>query len=405
MTAEARSWSWIRTSLEIEWAAPFSPAVLRFTMLPTPGSREPRATVLIIQRYVFKQLVSAIVFSVGAILFVLVPALLVSTVHKIGTAGLGALTGYLPLVFADLVPYILPLGFLLAVVTTFGRLAADREWTAIRSAGINPMKLMVPCLIIAGTLVAGTNWLASELAPAWKLRQRTFKREALENAVKLLSPGQTNLQFPGFYLSAASRDPDRPVFYEANISILERSSGSEEGQKLWMYADEVSFAFEGKLLIASFKNPVAISGDVHSGTERAELSFDLDAMLESRPHNPNRPKFQKSSEIRRRLDAGEIPEEDQGKFVYEMHRRHALSASYLLFLLLGIPTGVRLRSGTQLAAFGSAIAYALVYYVLSLQLAWQLFQSGALPPVFAAWLITIIGGTIGTVSCLRVMRQ
>jgi len=371
----------------------------------TPGPSRPPGTVLIIQRYVFKQLLLAIVFSVGAILFVLVPALLVSTVHKIGSAGLAALTGYLPLVFADLVPYILPLGFLLAVVTTFGRLAADREWTAVRSAGINPMKLLVPCLIIAGTLVAGTNWLASELAPAWKLRQRTFRREALENAVKLLSPGQTNVQFPGFYLSAASRDPDRPVFYEANISILERSSGTEKGQKRWIYADEVSFAFEGKLLIASFKNPVAISGDTDFGVERTELTFDLDAMLETRPHNPNRPKFQKSSEIRRRLDAGEIPEEDRGKFVYEMHRRHALSASYLLFLLLGIPTGVRLRSGTQLAAFGSAIAYALVYYVLSLQLAWQLFQSGALPPALAAWLITIVGGAIGTFSCLRVMRQ
>ncbi len=360
---------------------------------------------MIIQRYVFKQLVSAIVFSVGAILFVLVPALLVSTVHKIGTAGLGALTGYLPLVFADLVPYIVPLGFLLAVVTTFGRLAADREWTAIRSAGINPFRLLTPCLIVAGTLVVGTNWLASEFSPAWKLRQRTFRREALENAVKRLSPGQTNLQFPGFFLSAASRDPDRPVFYEANISILEQNSGSGEGQDLWMYADVVSFSFEGKLLIASFTNPVVISGAIAATNEGAEFSFDLDAMLDAKPYNPYRAKYVKSSEIRRRIKAGEVDEADLDEFVYEMHRRHALSATYLLFLLLGIPTGVRLRSSTQLAAFGSAIAYAMVYYVLSLQLARQLFQSGTLSAEIAPWIINVVGGVIGTVACFRVMRR
>ncbi|MFT7663439.1 MAG: lipopolysaccharide export LptBFGC system permease protein LptF [Planctomycetota bacterium] len=378
---------------------------------PSPGTisasqcRRPGSLVLIIQRYVFKQLLVAILFSVGGILFVLVPALLVSTVHKIGAAGLGALTGYLPLVFADLVPYILPLGFLLAVVTTFGRLAADREWTAIRSAGINPAKLLTPCLLIAVVFVGATNWLAAELAPSWKLRQRTYRREALENAVKLLSPGRTDVQFPGFFLSAARRDPDRPVFYQAHISVLQHGDSEEDGKDLWMYADKVSFEFDGPLLVASFTDARAIQGGTEGGFENTSVIFDLDAMLDSKPYNPNRPKYLKSSEITRRLENNEVAEEEIGEYDYEVNRRRALSATYLLFLLLGIPTGIRLRSSTQLAAFGAAIAYAMVYYVLSLQLARQLFQSGALSGAVAPWIINIVGGVIGVIACARVIRK
>ena len=360
---------------------------------------------MIIQRYVFKQLLIAFLFSVGGILFVLVPALLVSTVSKVGAAGLGALTGYLPLVFSDLVPYILPLGFLLAVVTTFSRLAADREWTAIRSAGINPGKLLTPCLIVAAALVGGTDWLTSELAPHWKLRQRTYRREALENAVKLLSPGRTDVQFPGFFLSAARRDPDRPVFYQAHISILQRGDENEAERDIWMYADKVSFKFEGKLLVASFTNARAIQGGTEGIVAATVFTFDLDAMLDSKPYNPNRSKYLTSSEITRRLENGEVPQAEIGEFRFEVNRRRALSATYLLFLLLGIPTGVRLRSSTQLAAFGAAIAYAMVYYVLSLQLANQLFVSGALSPELAPWVINLIGGVLGIYFCAKEIRR
>ena len=66
-------------------------------------------------------------------------------------------------------------------------------------------------------------------------------------------------------------------------------------------------------------------------------------------------------------------------------RRRALSLAYLLFLMLGIPTGIGLRSSTQLGAFTGAISYAFLYYVLTLRVGKELALAETLPPVLAAW--------------------
>ena len=43
---------------------------------------------------------------------------------------------FMPLLLSEFVPYVLPVCFLLAVVSTYGRLEADGEWTAIQMSGM-----------------------------------------------------------------------------------------------------------------------------------------------------------------------------------------------------------------------------------------------------------------------------
>lgn len=358
---------------------------------------------MILQRYVLKQLLVALCFAAGGILFVLMPAILVNAVHKVGSAGLVALRGYLPLVLADLVPYLLPLGFLLAVVTTFGRLAADREWTAVRMAGINPVKLLVPCAVVAIVLAVATDWLTSTVAPQWAFQQRVYRRTVFANAFKNFSPGRTELRIPGFFLNAARRDPEHPVFYEAHISILEHGD-DEDAQDTWIYADRVSLMLQGNELVVDLQNMRLIKGG-DTARISSTLRLNLDDLLQVKESDPNRPKFLSSGEMRRRLLAGEGTPEEREEFTYEIHRRHALSATYLLFLLLGFPTGIRLKSGTQLAAFAAAVGYAIVYYVLSLRLAQQFYTSGILPAAFAPWIINSIAAPIATFMSWKVLRK
>ena len=56
-----------------------------------------------------------------------------------------------------------------------------------------------------------------------------------------------------------------------------------------------------------------------------------------------------------------------------------------MFLLLGIPTGVVLRSSTQLGAFTGASGYTFLYYVLAMRRGKVLAETGAIPPLLAAW--------------------
>lgn len=358
-----------------------------------------------LQRYVLKQFLLALAFSLAGISFVLLPAILVNAVNKVGSAGLVALLGYLPLVVADLVPYIAPLAFLLAVVSTYGRMAAEREWTAVRAAGIHPANLLLPCALVALVLGAGTDWLASTLAPAWKLEQRNYKSAAVKEAVKRLAPGRTEFRVPGFFLKAARRDPVHPIFYQAYVSILQKA-GSEGGRKdLWAYADSVSFVLRDNVLWVYLANSRVIKGgDESKAAGVVEYQINLDELLKPDLNDPTRPRFMRSSDMRERIAQGKAGESTDD-YVYEIHRRHALAATYLLFLLLGFPTGILLRSGTQLAAFAVAVAYAIAYYVLSLRLADQLFATAVLPPAVAPWVTNALGGAVGAWLTLRVVRR
>ncbi len=372
-----------------------------------PSARRVGALVVTLQRYVLKQLLFALLIAGGGLLFVLLPALLVNAVHKVGSAGLLALVLYLPLVLADLVPYLLPLSFLLAVVTTFGRMAAEREWTAVRMAGIHPARLLIPGVVVAVLLGIGTDWLASTLAPTWKYRQRDYKRTVLQNAIRNFSPGRTEVRIPGFYLTAARRDPVKPVFYDAQISIIRKGKESGADDSVWMVAERVGFELDekGDALVVRLHEARVIKGDVGLMNESPTIRIDFDDLIQPNKKNPDRPKFLASSEMSRRIEAGKISKQDADEYTYEIQRRHALAATYLLFLLIGFPTGIRLKSGTQLAAFAAAVAYAIAYYVLSLRLAQQLFLSETLPPALAPWITNAIGGLIGGFFTLKVLRE
>ena len=102
-----------------------------------------------LQAYILRQMLTALLFGVVSIVVLAVPGVAVNAVHKLPAADASLLAAYLPTVLQTLAPYVLPLCFLLAVVGTYGRLAADREWTAIQMAGFHPLGRLLPGVALA----------------------------------------------------------------------------------------------------------------------------------------------------------------------------------------------------------------------------------------------------------------
>src|SRR6185295_19378149 len=93
------------------------------------------------------------------------PGAAVSAVNKLADEDGGVLLSFLPFLLANLLPYLLPLGFLLALVVTYGRLAADNEWTAMRMAGVHPIHLVLPALPLCLVLGGLSLWFCAEGQP------------------------------------------------------------------------------------------------------------------------------------------------------------------------------------------------------------------------------------------------
>ncbi|HKX45630.1 MAG TPA: LptF/LptG family permease [Planctomycetota bacterium] len=347
-----------------------------------------------LQLYLFRQIALSTLFAVGALGFIVFPAVAVSAVQKLGAAGLMAVLSYLPLVGIEIAPYLLSLGFLLAVVTTFGRLAADREWVAIQMSGLHPAWMVLPGLVVAGLLGGATWYAVSTVSPAWKLEQGNFRANVLTEAFRNLAPGRTEIDLGRFYVAAAARDGT--AFVDAQIRIPK-----ESGDDLTLVADRVEISFTDTELVVLLANARAVEQGDDFRIGLPTVRIPLDQIFTRSTRDLRRAKYNTSGALVEGLRAGSVPEQFRVEWVLEVHERYAMGATFVVFLLVGIPTGLWLRSGAQLTGLGFAALYAFAYFILSLQVGEGLARNGVLSPALAPWTTNILGGAFGLVFLWR----
>jgi lipopolysaccharide export system permease protein len=333
-------------------------------------------------------------------MFVLaLPGVAVSAVHRLAGVELFSILMFLPIVLSGLVPYILPIGYLLALVSTYGRLAADREWTAIRMAGVHPLVIVRPALLLALVLGLPTYWLVAEKLPDIRRSERTYVGNALRETITNLAPGRTELSIGGFYLSAGYREGSD--FLEAVIYLPAR----EDQEARTLLAERVHFEFTEREMRIYLKNARSVVGDVDLRIGDPVIQFPLEQVELDTSATFKSLRYRKSSEIERALATGGFEPERETPVRFEVHQRRAVSSTFLMFLLLGIPTGLLLRRGTQLGALSVAVGYALLYYVLSMRTGKLLVENAGLAPVFGAWMINAIGTLVGLYLTRRALFQ
>lgn len=351
-----------------------------------------------LQLYIFRQLLVSVGFAAGGISLLVFPTMAVQAILKLQGVSPVTILYYLPLVMVEFVPYLLPMSFLLGVVATFGRIAADRELVAVRMAGIHPGLLLIPGLVLASVLSITTLWLLSYVSPEWKFVQTSYMSEARENAFRSIGRGTTELDFDQFYLKAERQDAGKDrVFYDVILNL------TTEEEDLRIVADRVELSFDDEFLHISFDGFNLQQGDIEFYNSGPRLSLRLDELFPRREKNRERASHLTTPEIKAGLASGDLPEDRARDFAYEVNRRRALSTTYFIFLLLGLPTGIFLRSGTQLGAFTGAVGYAFLYYVMDMRLGEWLAEAGAISAAGGAWSTNALFFAAGVALCYRAL--
>ena len=348
--------------------------------------------------YLLRQLTLATVFASVSLAFVVFPGVAVSAVHKLGGVSLTAVLQYIPMIGAELAPYLLSLGFLLGTVSTFGRLGADREWIAIQMSGQHPWRSLIPGLLLAGVLGGGTYWLASDFSPLWKYESANFRTNALLESFRNGAPGRTEIDFGKFYLGSEARDRETGEFVDVQVRVP-----SEEGIDRSMVAKRAKYDVKGDYLLLEFKDMRSIDEAGRAHNENPIITVPLDLLVERRDRDRSRAAYRSSREMAEGLRSGEVEERLVDGYRFEIHRRYALGIMFGIFLVVGASTGLWLRNG-QLTGLGIAALYAFVYYVLSMRLGRELAENGVFSPVLAAWTTNLIGGGLAA-ACLWRFRR
>ena len=377
--------------------------------------------------YIFRQLLLAFLFSAAGMVFIAMPGVAVGAVHKLGGAGMASVLRLVPLMVAVFVPYVLPVALLLALVSTYGRLAAQNEWTAMRMSGMNPYRMLMPAMLLALLAGGGVYALNAEVLPRIKVANKTIQLDELKQVLKNLSRGRTELSIDEFYLSSAYRDPDdHQTFYDCLIVIPAR--GDEEPQSFM--AEAVRFNFTDTDMIVHLYNARGTQRGVEvERIEESAIVISLDKITGAdRVHDFSNPRYLTSDQLQesmQRMDwerrilpysliaVGlhprarmlELWDAPRARLSYTWHQHLANAATCLMFVLVGVSSGLLLRKGTQLTALAVAVSYAMMYWIASLRLGKQLAREGVLEPWVGAWAPLLFFSIIGLWLTRKAFRE
>jgi len=137
-----------------------------------------------VERYVLREVVQ----TWAAVTGVLVAILVSNQLSRV--LGLAADNQYSRHVVFDLIALgavmnlsiIVPVGLLLAVVLTLGRLYHDSEMAALQACGFSPTRLLVPLLGFAAVIAVGLAWLSLVQVPRADYQAQTLRQSALKEA-------------------------------------------------------------------------------------------------------------------------------------------------------------------------------------------------------------------------------
>jgi lipopolysaccharide export system permease protein len=137
-----------------------------------------------VQRYVLREVVQTWLAVTGVLVAILVSNQLSRVL------GQAADNGYSRSVVFDLIALgaimnlsvIVPVGLLLAVVLTLGRMYHDSEMAALQACGFGPSRLLVPLFCFAAVIALGLGWLAFVQVPRADGQVQLLRQSAIKEA-------------------------------------------------------------------------------------------------------------------------------------------------------------------------------------------------------------------------------
>lgn len=301
---------------------------------------------------------------------------------------------YLP----RLIAYTIPMSCLLAALLGFGKLSANSELVALKSAGLSFRRIIRPVIIatffvsVAAFFVNETLVPLSERAAANVMMYEVFKESPplFKEKIFLKEEGDGTLKRVIYInkMKIVNGDMEEIVVEEFDAGRLSRIVSAQSGK--WI---------NGSWWINN-GNVFEINKD---GNVNHLFKFDKQALtLNMSPgdvaKSTQKPDQMTIPELLEYIKINEKSGMNVSKFWMLFHLRLSVPWACMVLALVGAALGSRPQRSSSSVGLGLSVIIVFVYYVI-LSLTQSLGDAGYLPPVIAAWIANIIFLIIGAVLC------
>lgn len=372
---------------------------------------------MILFRYIFSQLASTVLATVGLFTFILLAGNVLRDILKLWTAGrldFQLLLELLGLLIPYVVAYALPLGVLSAVLIVFGRLSANREIVAMQAAGISLVKICKPLILLALVSVALSLSINLHFGP----KARGQFKERLANAFvadpsKFIAKGRFMHEFPGYIVFAKSQDG--AMLQNICIWELDENQAIRKilNAKEAYIQEDIAHEILTLQLYQGYSQAIPIKGQPNATATNRHLNFN-EATLSLPIQEFFRPNFFQKKRAQMTLiellqeRKNWISQEKTNPTAFQerisvqlqLQKNFAMGFAIIALLLIALPLGIRVSRTETYANCSLALGLAMLYY-LSVVVASGLENFPHLRPDLCIWIPNIIFGGIGVRLILR----
>lgn len=356
------------------------------------------APLSVVNRYVAGQFVALFVpiLATFVLLYVIIDLFDRLDILLRNQASAGAAARYFLFKIPLMITQITPPAVITAVLLDFGMLGRRNEIVALRAGGVSLAQTAIPILALAGAISVGTLvWNETVVPYCSRKFQYVNNVEIRKRAIRgVLSDRAIWYRGADGFYNIDYVDRARQAVYDLTLYHLDDRyqlrSVVQVPRAQW--ADgrwEASGAIEYQLDGTGFHSAVVAPEDL-------SIPETLDDFLEVQ-REPEELSF---AALRDRIESLTHKGIDASHYLVDLNLKLALPFSSAVLALIAVPLGGGLRRHPSMAAtIGLGTAVGFCYWVL-LGLSVSLGESGAIPPLVAAWAANAIYLVLGAVLFL-----
>jgi len=356
----------------------------------------------ILDRYIVKEVMSFVALAVAALTIMLIMQTLFELMDMLINKKVA--WPYIAKLLIYRLPAFLvvtfPISLLASSELAIGRLSTDGEITAMRAGGISLRRIMVPFLVAALAISILAFIINDYIVPEANHISQNIIREIV------LKKGPPNIRRNVFF-----RDAENRYFY---INRLDEKSMIMQDIMVYEMTREkfprMITAKRGKWVVDTWKLE---NGTIYNYDENGKITYEMSFVnldiivkedLQKFFKNQRTPQEMSSKELRQQIDILKQAGADTKNFEVDLHMKYSIPFTGLIFVLLGVPLGLRVRRGNKATGVIISIVLVLFYYIL-LSTTRSFGRGGMLMPWLAAWAPNIFFGILGVFIMLGAEKK
>lgn len=295
----------------------------------------------------------------------------------------------LMLTIPSVIALTLPMGILFAVLITASRWSSDCELIAMQASGIPIARAARPMVMVGLLLALLDLWVTWTVLPRSNRElQKLTMQLAFSGARASIEPRVFIEQFKGQVLFVNRIDRGTGVWH--GVLLFDQSSGTEERMvvadsgELFVDQRDSSIWLNLQDATTHLLRPGDPASYQQNFNQEMKMLLEAPTAASTAKRTVGVRETDSDTLLARTRDAAATGEQRIAAAV-EVHKRVAIPAACLAFVLVGFPLGARNQRGGRGFAFTAAVGLVVVYYVL-LNNGELLAKQVGWPPAIGIWL-------------------